>query len=324
MNGAMKNFSNGWKFVTRRFPLIGILVFGLFVAGCSTVKKFEVSGPVTDAQIAQHVKAAQAAYDSGGFFRAARYYELALARARALDDGAEIARNAYNAAACWLRAGNPTNAAPLLVEADREFAANKMDREPVLVMQAMVAAGLGQTTNAMAIAANAAAVAKSDTAQAGAILLQFSLALDAGNLGEAERLVKMASRRADKTHSVSIGASVASAEGRLLMKKSDPARAAGKFSAAANGWRDVGNIREMAAQLREAGNAFESAKKPADAAEHYYRAARSFFGQNDNVAALGCIEAALKAADEAKDEALHTQISALFSQIKKSVEGTTE
>ncbi len=323
MNRAAKEFSNHWKFASRTFPIIGTLAAIFLIAACGTVKKFEATGPVTDAQIAQSVKSAQAAYQSGNFLRAAKCYELALARARALDDSAEIARNAYNAAACHLRSGHPSSASPLLVEAGREFERAGMDREPVLVLQAMTASALGQAAEATALASNAFAAAKSDVAQLDVLLVQLDLAVQHGDLDEAQRLLKMAQRRAEKSHSATMNARVAAAEGKLL-QKSDAGKAAGKFDQAADGWRTAGNIREMADNLRAAGAAWQAAKKSADAADRFYRAARSYFGQNDRVAALACIDEAFKAADEAKSAELRGQIAALFEQIKKSVEPVTE
>lgn len=297
--------------------------FTLFLAACGTMKTFD-AGPVTDPQIAAQVKAAQASYESGGFVRAARHYELALARARALDDGPEIARNAYNAAACWLRADQPADAKPLLVEAEREFARHKMELDPVLVLKARVASAAGQADEASALASNALAVARSDAAQLDAILVQFDLALQGGDVAAAEQLVRAARRRSDASRSVSMASGVSSIEGRLLLRKSDPAGAAGKFDAAAEGWRDVGSLEAMALHLRRAGGAYSDAGDQAAAADRFYRAARSYFGQRDNVAALQCVEAALKSAGAAKDEALRAQIDALFGQIKKSVEGPGE
>lgn len=326
MNRPTPAFSNHWKCARSRLPTVGslLLLTSLLmgVTGCGTPKPAAASAG--DAQIAASAKAAQVAYASGGFHRAARYYERALARARALDDGMETGRNAYNAAACWLRAGDPAAALPLLVEAEREFALHGLGIDPVLVLRAEAQAALGRGTEAVAIASNALAAARSDAAQVDALLLQFDLAMGRGDRAGAASLVKAARRRADNLKSAGVESRVAAAEGRLLVTGGDPAGAAARFDVAAAGCREAGDLRGLAGNLRAAGEAFAAAKRDAEAADRLYRAARSFFGQNDNVAALQCVERAMKAAETTGDAAAREQIAALFAQIKKAVEGPAE
>ena len=111
---------------------------------------------------------------------------------------------------------------------------------------------------------------------------------------------------------------------RLATLRKDHAFAANRFDRSAELWKEVGNLRDMAAMLRSAGQAWSAHGKPAEAAERYYRAARSFYGQNERAAALACLESGFQAADAAKDEGLRRQLAALFEQIKKSVEPAHE
>lgn len=316
--------SKGWNRCRRGLPMVGTAVLAMFlVCACAKTKQAELASGA-DPQIASDVKAARAAYESGGFLRAARYYELALARARALDHSEEIARNAYNAAACELKAGRPAEAASLLVEAEREFRASGMNPEPVLVLRSTAAAALGRHDEASVLASNALAAAKTDAERFDVLMLQFDLAYQRGDTGSAIELARLAGRSAHNTGSKGMRAGSAGAEGRVALLKKEPKAAAGRFDRSAELWREAGNIREMAAMLRAAGEAWMAAGQPAEAGERQYRAARSFFGQNERQAALACVEAAFKAADAAGDMLLRSQITSLFEQIKKSVEPVHE
>lgn len=313
--------SNDWNLARRALPILGTVL--LLAGACSKTKPAEVvSG--ADPQIASDVKAARAAYESGGFLRAARYYELALSRARAMDHSEEIARNAYNAAACYLQAGRAAEAEPLLLEAEREFRASGMSVEPVLVLRSTAAAATGRHAEAASLASNALAAASSDSERFDVQMLQFDQAVQRGDVAAATALAKAAGRSAHNTGSVSHRAGAASAEGRLAALQKDFKLAANRFDRAAELWKDVGNLCDMASMLRAAGGAWADLGEPAAAAERYYRAARSFYGQHARAEALACIDLAFKSAEAAKDDAMRRDISALFEQIKKSVEPAHE
>lgn len=303
--------------MSRKSAALGLAVIGMLVAGGCASPKQGVAVKKGDEQIAQSAKAAQAAYEAGGFARAAKFYEVGLARARALEMREEIRRTAFNAAACWLRAGMASNAAPLLVEANREFVLAGVNPTPVRVLQARSAMAMGDVAGAIGFASNAVAGARLEDDKVDAALVSFDLAMLREDGTAAEWYAGRASR-----HAVSVAskAGAAMAQGRLLGLKGDAAGATKAFETAADFWRDAGNAGEMAAALRAAGESLAKAGDAARAADFLYRAARSFFGQHENVAALQCIEAAMKSADAAKSEALKSQIGALFVAIKNAVE----
>lgn len=299
-----------------------LAVTGL-LAACSSSKP-AARGPVVDPGIAQHVSSARAAYEAGAYGRAAKFYGQALARARSLDDAAEIGRNAYNAAACHLRAGSPAAALPLLVEAEREFRASGQSIQPVLVLRARAQAALGATEASLAASSNAVAVSTNDAEQFSALVDRFDAALRSGDLAAAEKELKRLERRRSSVPGAAGEAPLAEARARLAEKRNRPADAAGAYVAAAAARRSLGDLRQMSDAWANAGRCASDAGKPGDAAEFHYRAARSRFGRNELVPALESIGEALKAVDVAKDESLHDQIVALLGEIKKAVDGGVE
>lgn len=305
--------SNLWKFALRSLPVLGICA----LAACSSAPKVTPQS-TTQAAISVNVKSAQKAYEAGAFARAAKFYELALSDARAHDDSAEIGRNAYNAAACHLRAGDAKSAAALLVEADREFRRSKQSLMPVLVLQARAALALDQLADAEKFVRDASTLSKRSGDLVEAMLVLSEVYLRRGDLPAAQRAI--ASVQMEAAQGGAVSAMIADAEGRLLIAQSKHAEAGRKFEVSAKSWRDAGNAGEMAAALQAAGNAFAQTGDPTRAADLLYRAARSYSGQHENRAALGCVQAAMKAAESAQDEKLRDQIGALFAQIKKSVE----
>jgi tetratricopeptide (TPR) repeat protein len=113
---------------------------------------------------------------------------------------------------------------------------------------------------------------------------------------------------------------ITSAKARLLAKRLDHAMSGQAYERHAEQLRSAGKADQMAPALLSAATQFEQAGEMSRAADLYYRAARSYYGQHDNLAALGCVQAAMKAAESAQDVKLRDQIAALFQQIKKSVE----
>ena len=99
----------------KTFPIILLLVAVLVLvgAGCKSPPKVVR----TDPEIERNVAVARGAYAAGSAEKAAIYYQKALQRSRVMDSSSEIARNAYNLAACLAAFHSYDAAQACLVEA---------------------------------------------------------------------------------------------------------------------------------------------------------------------------------------------------------------
>lgn len=308
----MKN-SSLWNCARRSFPVLGICL----LAACTSVPKVTV-----DAAIASNVKSARTAYEAGAFGRAAKHYELALARARALDDSAEIGRNAYNAAACHLRAGDAKTAAALLVEADREFTRNGSSRSPVLILRAQAAMEIGQLAEAESFVKTAEETSSNERERSEAMAAKLDVLIAQGKISDAVKIVETLEREAKGRKEFQ--AKLESGKGRLHRAKQEHRQAAEAFEKSAKLWSEHANTRELAIHLAAAGEARMKAGDAMRATDDYYRAARSYLGQRNYEASLKCLQDAMKCAEATNDPELRGQIGALFELIKNTVEPAGE
>lgn len=301
----------------RRIRLLLAALAASAAAGCASPPA-PPPDRMPDPVLVQLTSSAQAAFAVGAYDRAARFYELARARARAMDDGVEVGKQAYNFAACLLLAGRPADARPALAEAAGEFGRWRMDSGPVLLLEARAARMLGLTNEADGAISRIVEMNTPKAVQSQAWLLHGQIACDAGDLKEAGKALSRARHLLDDAPALRAG--VAALEGRIALLENRPADAALLFDKEASFMQRAGRYGEMADALGRAGQAYEQAGDPDAAALRYHRSARSLFGRGDNLVALQATERAVAAAAQAGNEALAAEIAALFSEIRASIE----
>lgn len=295
--------------------LTGLLALAL-AAGCASTPPLPPVDPMADPVLVQLTSSAEAARAAGGYERAARFYTLALARARATDNGLAVAQQAYNTAACHLLAGRAADAQPLLVEAYGEFARARQDLGPVLLLQARAARQLGQANEAQAAISRVVEIARDQDVQVQAWLLHGQIACDAGQADEAGKALSRA--RHLLRDDPALRAGVASLAGRVAEVEGRPAEAALEYDKEAAWMQGARRYRDMAAALVRAGDALAKAGDARGAATRYYRGARSLHGQGDAAAAQRAIEQAV-AVVPAEDAALAAQVETLRGEIRGQV-----
>jgi tetratricopeptide (TPR) repeat protein len=284
----------------------------LSLAACKSAPK---SSERPDPILAQYISSAQAAYALNSFARAARFYELALQRARAMDDAAEVGKQAYNLAAALYQDGRSAEALPYLAEAESAFAQLRMDPGPVLLLRARALRATGDATASEAAVRRVVEINTPRDVQAQAWLLYGRLALDRGDGAEIEKALQRA--RALASDDPALQAGIAGLSARLALHTGSPAGAGAAFDREAEFFRRAGRFRDMAEALERAGDAYASSGAAADAGARYVRAARSFLGQGDAVGALRAIERALAAAEEGQEFAWGAEAAALFEEIRR-------
>jgi tetratricopeptide (TPR) repeat protein len=292
--------------------LAGFAISLLVLAACKSAPK--IAEP-TDPLLAQYVSSAQSAYAQNSFARAARFYELALQRARAIDNSLEVGKQAYNLAAALHQGGRSADALPYLAEAESAFSQLRLDLGPVLLLRARA---LRATSDAAASEAAVRRVVELNTprdVQAQAWLLYGRLAIDRGDGGEAEKALQRA--RALASDDPALQAGIAGLSARLALHTGSPAGAGAAFDREAEFFRRAGRFRDMAEALERAGDAFAASGAADDAGARYVRAARSYLGQGDSLSALRAIERALAAAKEGQEFAWGAEAAALFDEIRR-------
>jgi tetratricopeptide (TPR) repeat protein len=280
-------------------------------AGCATPER---SGRSTDPELSRLASVARQEFDRGQAEQAARLYLRALTMARAADDAFEIGNNAYNLAACLMSAGRHDDAAALLREARAEAARANRDPADVDLLEARNARLAGRAEEAQAIVDRLLASPSSGRVRREAGLLNAHLACDRGDVQAAAAELK-----ASGSGDLLLAADAAGLSARIARGTNDAARAAAEYDRQADLYRRARRYRDMAGALGSAARAYGDAGAPARAADRFYRAARSLFGQGDEVGALRMIEAALPAAEQADDAVLAGRIAALFREIERMV-----
>ncbi len=294
--------------------LAAVLAMGVAGGGCGTTEPARLD-PVAW-QLAGN---GRSAYERGAYAQAARFYEQALQRARSADDGPEIARNAYNLAACQLRLGQPAAARVLLREALAEFGRARMDSQPAFLLDAKAAQAAGSPDAAMAALDAAYQACKTDVQRREVLQLRGEWAADRED-GEAARAALEASRRfAGRDESDALRAADRRLAGRVARLDDRPGDAARLFDEAAAAWQRARLTADLAASLALAGEAWQAAGDAAGAADRHYRAARSYYAQGYYPDALRQVEAALAANADTGDAGPEALLMALFEEIRRDL-----
>ncbi|HEY8240680.1 MAG TPA: hypothetical protein VIH35_04495, partial [Kiritimatiellia bacterium] len=201
-----------------------------------------------------------------------------------------------------------------------EFARNRMDVSSVLLLQAAVAKGKGDLAGAQLLLGQVLKGGSSKPAsRLQAYIVKTDIACDAGNLAEADLVLKRAERMADSVSDDALRGGVARVGGRVQLLKKNPAVAAAKFDQEAKLLQRAHRYREMPAALDRAGAAWLDAGGMGPAADRFYRAARSWYAQGELVAALKSVDQAMSAAQLGKDKDLAAGIAVLLAEIGEAV-----
>lgn len=293
----------------------GLHLLGLVaLVGCSTPKP-EPADPVTS----QLASSGRAAYARGSYPQAVRFYQQALARARARNDGMEVARCAYNLAASELADGHPAAARVALREARLELARTGLSTEPCWLLEAKAARAEGLGDEAQRALDAAIAEAQSGPERSEAWVLRGQWAAEAGDATAAGQALERSRQVLGKQAAGALEAAQDDLSGRITLLKGEPGKAAEAFDAAADAWQARDQLREMAGALGRGGEARLAAGDGHGAADRFYRAARSLYGQGDAVGALTWIQKAL-AVPQGRDPDQDALLQALFESIRGEVE----
>lgn len=285
--------------------------------GCTSAPVPPDEAPFQDPMLVQQDGAARAAFADGNYERAARFYELTLTRARATDNGSEVAKAAYNRGACLLLLKQAEPARASLREASAEFERLGLDPSPAWLLEARAARLAGEREAVTSLVARVLAEGRSESVRLQAWLLRGTLAAEAGDSIAARAALKEARRRL--TDDSDLRAGVASLAGLVALSEQKPAEAALSFDKEAAFLQRAARWHDMAEALRRAGEAYAQAGQPRDAALRFFRAARSLAGQGNWVPALQSVERALATAQAAGDEALVADTSRLLEEIRQAV-----
>ncbi len=294
-----------------------LLVLG--AASCSTPRV----DPSADPEISRVASLARKATAEGQYDQAASIYQRALVRARAMDNSAEIANNAYNLAMCMIKLQKFDDARPLLSEARREFERLGQPIADILLLQAEMARAVGRFDEAVSLADQVIPSLKSGATPAYRLqvaLIKTVSACDRGDAVTAKKEFAAVQKEAGSVEDPFLRAQAANASGRILLLDKDPGKAAAEFDREADLARKAGKYHDMALALGRGGQAYLDAGVLLPASDRFYRSARSLYAQQDLPGALKMIQPALDAAKAANDDESLRRIITLFKDIKEDVE----
>lgn len=294
---------------------LAVALLGL--VGCATPVAPPPEQQYQDPVLVQLDASARAAFADGNYDRAARFYELALTRARAADLSSEVAKAAYNRGACLLLLKRPEQARTSLREASAEWARQRVDPSAAWLLEARAARQLGDAAAATALVERVLGEGRDDAVRLQAWLIKGDVAVEAGQMEQARKALGDARRLL--TPDPGLRAGVAGLAGRIALASQKPADAGLQFDKEAAFYQRASRLADMADALNRAGLAYAQADKPADAALRFFRSARSLYGQGQWVPALQTVERAVAAAGTAGDEALAADIGRLVEDIRQAV-----
>ena len=284
-------------------------------AGCSTPPKIVR----TDPEIERNVAVAQGAYAAGSAEKAAGYYQKALQRARIMDSHTEIARNAYNLAACLAALRAYDAARDCLDEARLEFQRADIPCRELPLLDAKIARAQGRTQEAESMAR---AEQKKPAGPNDAIRIQWHILLAELLCGQDQAAAADAELAAIDPKQLEacgtdIRAETALTRARVQMLKRNLQEAALQYDSAAGYWQAAGRYDDMASALEQAGRAYESGDNHPSAADRYYRAARSLFESGQLAPARDLATQALALAAASHQPELHKQVERLKTEIDR-------
>jgi tetratricopeptide (TPR) repeat protein len=298
--------------MTRRlFSLTVSATLALVLAACSSPKIARV-----DAELKRTAALADAAYGSADWTQAAAHYTRTLARARQMDQPADIAAQAYALAACRVNLGQWDQAADLLEEAAAEARRAGADPFDIRLLRAKVALWQGRNAEARGLAADLLPAAAGKTGPEAQIrILLGQLACDAGDLPRARAELEAARALIRRLDNPGIRADWESLRAGVALLEGKPAEAAAAYDEAARQLQAGARYPEMAVMLDRAGAAFAKAGDKPNALDRSFRAARSFAADGDTARAKTALARAQALAGDPRDQALARRLDALRAEL---------
>jgi len=298
---------------------VGLFITALILvgAGCSTPPKVVR----TDPEIERNVAVARGAYAAGSAEKAAGYYQKALQRSRVMDAPSEIARNAYNLAACLAALHSYDAAQACLDEARPEFLRAGIPCRELPLLEARIARAQGRFQEAESLARAELKKSHGSSGPNDATLIQWHLLLaellcDQDQAANADAELAAIGPQQLKASGDDIQAEAALTRARVQMLKRNPQAAALQYDIAASHWQAAGRYGDMAVALDQAGRAYENAGNSPSAADRYYRSARSLFESGQTTQAQKIADRALPLAVAAQQPDLQRQVERLKAEIE--------
>jgi tetratricopeptide (TPR) repeat protein len=301
-------------------PLTGFLILAvLILPSCAGPAPRHPAGVAADAEWARAMKAGRTAFELGNLDLAARFYGAALSRGRTMDSASAIADAAYNLAACRLAQGEHESARALLKEAKAEMSRSHDEPDDVLLVEAQVMWLLGEPEQAISLTEKllgSAQTKSKEGLQAQARLLRGKIACAKGDKERAIAELQSAEKIGGEESSPAVNAGRSELAGCISLLQGNTARAAQQFDREANSLREAGQYRKMADALNRAGDAYHRESLEGEAADRWFRAARTIFTLGDSPQARDLATKALGAAEEVKDKNLMERTRSLLEEIQ--------
>jgi len=293
------------------------LTFYLMLFGCA--RPAPDTAVKIDSEFSRSMTAGRLAFDQGLIDQAARFYQQALRRARAMDNASQIGDAAYNLAACWIHLNQLEKARDLLDEAKTEIASIHGNIADIQLVEAKVAWLQGNPGEALMLAdqvLSSPGFHPTDYLRLQVYLLRGQIACDKDDAALALQELQKAKSIARLVSDHPLQADLSALAGRIHLIKNEPVMAAKEFDSETRLLRQAKRYREMAHALQNAAEAYLSADNYSLAADRFFRAARSTFAQGQNSAAMKLGHLALSAADKAEDQSVKIRARALLDEIE--------
>jgi len=279
-------------------------------AGPKRVPPIEADRAFTEATIA-----ARAAFQQNRLDQAAALYEIALRRARALDESSMIGEAAYNLAACRLRLQQHERARPLLTEAGHALARSGPALADVLILQARAAHLAGDDSEARAFIQQLRGdpSAQPTPAQLCQVaIIEGQTACKNQDWVLATDLLRQAREVLGPGAGSLLKAQLAGLAATIALGTRDFRTAAASLDQRAALLREAKQYWALGAALAQAGEAYRELEEYGLAADHLYRAARCAAGWGETASTKRWAQAALAIARQADDALLSELIQGLL------------
>ena len=296
-----------------------LAVIACVTASCSSPGP-RPTAPADEVRVTRTFAVARRAYEQGEFEQAQALYRQALTRARAIDDAALAADAAYNLAVSELALRHYDAANQYLREAAYDATRASTDVTEIRLLQAKLAYLRGRPAEAIALTHALIASAAAPRIHLQARILRGQINADAGDLVAAFaelHTVKHLAAGPAGTLSPAMAADAAKLEGSIARRDGQVLTAARLFDSEAALLRRAHRYFDMGHALARAADAYLLAGLAAQAADRYFRAARSLDGLGATAAARPYLASSLAAAARAGDERAGDRARALLDEISR-------
>jgi tetratricopeptide (TPR) repeat protein len=299
----------------KRAGFVGLAA--LIAAGCAT--RPPAAQPM-DAAYTAYMDAGRTAFRAGRVEKARELYGEAWKRACALDEPGAIANASFNIGICALRLDEPETALRHAREARLESIRAEGDSLDAVRLEASALGRAGRPSEGLALLVQwrADAGRRSEAELAPARVLEASLALEAGDAADAARRLRKAEAGVAALDDPAIDAEAAMARGRIRLREGLHEAAARAFREAAVRSRAARNEAALGRALTLRAEALAMASSP-QAAQAWFLAARTLYGQGLIDLSLDALRKALDRADERNDEVLLARARALLEVLERDL-----